>query len=634
MIQEDVIRFLKGTPPFQFLEEKDLRRIGANLTMKYYPKGTVILRQDAPPSQYLQIIKKGGVKVSRTAEDGEELLIDFRSEGENFGFLSMVNRDRVRSTITAVDDTICYLLPQAVFTEYLDASHAFTEYFLKTHMTKYIDRTLEEVHAKSLFFGGSDRILFTTRVGEIISRRALTAKPDLTIRQAARVMTRERASSLVVVDGRGGPLGILTDTDFRQKVVAQGRSLEEAATQIMTAPVIAVDADDHCFEVALKMLSHNINHILVVSREGKPAGVLTIHDFMVLQGTSPLSLLKDMEGQQTIGGLAQTTEKMNRIIGLLLKEGAKASYITRIVSELNDRLVRKVLDLAEDRFGEPPVPYCCIVCGSEGRKEQAVITHQDVALILADPASPLEEKQAEGFFVPFTRYLEESFNACCGGNGGGERSLASDPRWCQPLSVWKGYFASWIWKTGPDDLDLVLPFLDFRPILGDYSLAEALRAEVTAAASENRDFLDRLAQQILRTPVPVGFFKSFIVEKGGEHKDELNLRRKGIDPIVDLARLFALELGLRETATLDRIHALRESAHAMAGYADEMEYALELFLLLHIQHQYRRIKEGKPSGDYLNPRHLSHLEKNSFRDAFELISRLQEQVRSRYRELS
>src|ERR1700690_3780396 len=107
MILEDVVSFMKKVPPFQFLSDMDLQAVARNLSMEFYPKDTVIMRQDGPPSDALRIIKKGGVKIVLVSDDGGEAVIDYRGEGDTFGFLSMGGKDRVRTNVVAVDDTIC-----------------------------------------------------------------------------------------------------------------------------------------------------------------------------------------------------------------------------------------------------------------------------------------------------------------------------------------------------------------------------------------------------------------------------------------------------------------------------------------------------------------------------------------------
>ncbi|HEX8948065.1 MAG TPA: DUF294 nucleotidyltransferase-like domain-containing protein [Dissulfurispiraceae bacterium] len=631
MILEDVVVFLKKVPPFQFLEEADLLAVARNLSMEFYPKDMVILEQDGPPSDALRIIKKGGVKVSMVSEDGGEVVIDYRGEGDTFGFLSLVGKDRVRSNITAVDDTLCYLLGKEMLLKLLDSNLSFTEYFLKSHITKYIDRTYREMQDKSMFYGGSDRLLFTTRVEDTAIKEIVSVQEETTIREAAQIMSENRISSLIIMNRNNLPAGIVTDRDLRDKVVAKGRDVQEAIKDIMTTSLIRVDARDYCFEAVLKMLKYNIHHVLVI-KDGALKGVVTNHDLMLLQGRSPLSFAKDIESQQSIEGLIPVSRKVNNIIRFLLKEGAKASNITKIISELNDRLVRKVLEVAERKFGKPPVAYCWIVFGSEGRKEQTFKTDQDNAIVYADTDSAAQEEEAKKYFVPFAAFVKESLLKCgfppCPAD-----YMASNPQWCQPLRVWKKYFTSWISTPTPEALLKSLIFFDFRPLYGESRLAEELRDSLVAMLEGQKVFLGYLANMITKNTPPLGFLKSFVVEKGGEHKDELNLKIKGVAPFVDILRLFALERGVRETSTLERIEALRDKHTLVKEYSDELEHAFEFMTLLRIHHQVEQMEKGKDPDNFINPNTLSNLEKKTIKDAFNLISTIQGFIIERYKML-
>jgi CBS domain-containing protein len=555
LILEDVIAFLQKVPPFQFLDDADLQAVVRNLSMEFYPKDTVILRQDGAPSDSLRIIKKGGVKVSMASEHGDEVVIDYRGEGDTFGFLSMVGKDRIRSNVTAVDDTLCYLLGEEMILKLLDSHHAFTEYFLKSHITKYIDRTYQEMQDKSMFYGGSDRLLFTTQVEDMAVKDVVFTQEDTTIREAAAIMSENRISSLVIMDRNSLPVGMVTDRDLREKVVAKGRNVSEPVRNIMSTTLIRVDARDYCFEAVLKMIKYNIHHILVI-KDGKLTGVVTNHDLMMLQGTSPLSLTKDIESQQTIEGLIPVSKKINKIVGLLMKEGAKASNITKVITEINDRLVRKVIEFAERKLGKPPAAFCWIVVGSEGRKEQTFKTDQDNALIYADPATEAEAEAAQKYFTAFAGQIRDGLLQCgfppCPAN-----NMASNPQWCQPLRTWKKYFSTWVSTPTPEAVLNSVTFFDFRSMAGDGTLAEHLRDHLNALLKDEKVFLGYLASMAIKNRPPIGFLKSFVVEKGGEHKNEINLKIKGIAPLVDIVRLFALEKGVRETSTLERLETLR-----------------------------------------------------------------------------
>ena len=400
MVIDEVINFLKKEPPFQFLDEATLKSVAGSVAMEFYPRDTVILRQDGPVSKSLRIIKKGAVKVLMKSEGGEDVAVDYKGEGDNFGFLSMIGKDRQKTTVIAVDDTICYTLDKEKVLKLLEVSPSFTEYFM-SYLSRYVDRTYREMQTRGLFSRSSDRFLFTSCVGDI-TNAVVTVSEETTIQEAAQAMVSNRISSLIVLDKRNLPAGIVTDKDLREKVVSKGRDLSEPVKNIMTISLIRVDAHDSCFEAVLKMIKYNIHHMLVVE-DGELKGIMTNHDLMLLQGSSPLSFANDIDHQQTIEGLESVSMKVNNIVGLLLEEGAKGSNITRIITEINDRLERKVLEIAERKFGQPPVPYCWIVFGSEGRKEQTFKTDQDNAIIYSDPETPADDRgDKEIFFLLYS----------------------------------------------------------------------------------------------------------------------------------------------------------------------------------------------------------------------------------------
>ncbi|MEW6117056.1 MAG: DUF294 nucleotidyltransferase-like domain-containing protein [Nitrospirota bacterium] len=630
MLLEDVYTFLRNIPPFQFLEEEDLKAVAGSLSIEFYPKDTVILKQNGPASDSLRIIKKGGVKISIRSDSGEDVVIDYRGEGETFGLVSLMGGTQ-KTTIVAVEDTLCYLLKKKELFALIDSNPSFTEYFLQSHFLKYMDKTYREIRNKSLFYGSSDHILFTTQAGEIATKDVITVTDSATIQESAQVMSKHGISSLVVVDSRNLPIGILTDRDLREKVVAQGRDIRDSIKNVMTLPLVRVDARDYCFEAVLKMLKYNIHHVLVI-RDGELKGVLTNHDLMLLQGKSPLSFAKDIESQQTVEGLVPVSKKINHIIGFLLKEGARASNITKIITELNDRLVRKVLEIAERKFGQPPVPFCWIVFGSEGRKEQTFRTDQDNAIIYADLDAQGREAEIRDYFSSFTLFVKESL-LMCGFPPCPAGYMANNPQWCQPLRSWKKYFSSWIATPTSDAVLKSLIFFDFRPVYGDFTLADALREYLNDTLEGQKVFLGFLANMIVKNRPPIGFLKSFVVEKSGEHKDELNLKIKGIAPIVDIVRLFALERGIKETSTLERIEALQDKHTIAKEYADELEHAFDFIMLLRIHHQVEQLEAGQEIDNFINPHRLSNLEKRTIKDAFHLISTIQDLIVERYKAL-
>lgn len=626
---DDVTEFLRNVPPFQELDESTLRNIAGTVSMEFYPKGSTILQQEGPASEYLRIVRKGAVKVFIRSGKHDEVAIDSRTEGDTFGFLSLVSGDKSRANVVAIEDTTCYLISKENILKLLETHPVFAEYFLVSFLNKYIDKTYKEIHKRNLLYGGGDRLLFTTPVGELITKEVITANQDISIREAAEMMSQNRISSLVLLDAHGVPSGVVTDRDLRDKVVSKGRSTADSASGIMSVSLIKADAKEYCFESLLRMIRYGVHHLLVIEN-GRLKGVITNHDLMMLQGTSPVSVAREIESQQTVEGLIPLSKKTNKLIDLLLKEGAKASNISRVITEINDRLVRKVLEITEKRLGTPPVKYCWVVFGSEGRKEQTFKTDQDNAIIYEDPENTAKAEEAKTYFSAFTLLVRDGllkfgFPPCPADY------MASNSRWCQPLGIWKKYFADWINDPTPDAVLKSLIFFDFRPLHGEFGLAEELRDSLTSMLEGQMLFLGYMANTIINNMPPLSLFKSFVVEKSGEHKDEFDLKVKGIAPLVDAVRLFALERGVRETSTLERINALKGRHTIVKEYADELEHAFEFIMLLRIQHQLEQIESGKKPDNFINPQKLSNLEKRTIKDEFHLISKMQGLIIERYK---
>jgi CBS domain-containing protein len=630
MPREDAVDFFKKTPPFQFLDEDAIEDVAGSVSTEFYPGESVILRQDGPASDSLRIIKKGGVRISVKSDD-EDVVIDCRGEGESFGLVSLLGKDKQKTTIVALEDTVCYLLGRDKILTLIDSHPGFTEFFYQSHFTKYVDKTCSEMRNKSFFYGSSDHVLLTTQVWEIANKDAVSINDGATIQEAAQTMSRQGVSSVVIVDGNNLPAGVVTDKDLRDKVVARGRDMRETVKNIMTLPLIRVDAKDCCFDAVLKMLKYNVHHLLVI-KDGALSSVITNHDILLLQGKSPLSLAKDIEGQHTIEGLLPVSKRIDHLAGFLLKEGAKASSIMKIVSELNDRLIKKVLEITERKLGAAPVDYCWIVYGSGGRREQIFRTDQDNALIYQDTSAEEEEKVVSPYFSGFAALVKESLEKC-GFPPCPWGYMANNPEWCKPLRVWKKYIAGWISTPTADAVLKSMIFFDFRPLYGNFGLAEELRSHLMTSLDGQKVYLGYLANIAVKNRPPLGFFNSFVVEKGGEHKDELNIKKKGLAPIVDMVRLCALERGRKETSTLERIEALREKHTIIKEYADEIEHAFEFLTLLGVHHQAALMEEGKAIDNFINPNKLSNLEKKTVKDAFHLIGRMQDLTIERYKAL-
>jgi CBS domain-containing protein len=313
---------------------------------------------------------------------------------------------------------------------------------------------------------------------------------------------------------------------------------------------------------------------------------------------------------------------------LLLRQGVRASQIAWLMADINDRLATRILELTEANLGPPPVPYCWLVLGSEGRREQTFKTDQDNALIYAVPP-PEAVHSTHAYFLEFGRravagLIEAGFPPCPG------FYTADNPQWVQSVSGWRDQFRHWATTWDPEEEANFLIFFDFRGVGGDLSLAKNLRHFVGDLLDEHPRFLIRLAHLSASLPPPLGFFGQFIVEPDGEHKDEFDLKQRGTVPLVDLARFFALEQHLSETNTLSRLDRLKEVDHIPTDLIHELAQSFELILNLRLRHQCKQIQADQPPSNYLNPEDLSALERSSLKEAFKGVSQAQSLLHQSY----
>lgn len=617
-----VISFFKEIMPFNTLDEETLRGLARHCRIDFFPKGTRILTADTTELTHLYLIQRGGVKAFLEDDNGEVILKDFRGEGAYIGALAIIRGTPANLNIETVEDTFCFLLPREIFLDLIEKQAAFAHYYLKSFSEKIVTTAYNELrHHKVGRRSNEDLYLFSIRVGDLVKTLRKVAAM-VTIQEAAANMSEFRVGCLLIHDtvDEEKIVGIITDRDLRNKVVAAGLDYSHPVATIMNSPVQTVLSQSLCFDVLLKMMATGIHH-LAVERSGKIIGVVTSHDIMLLQGHSPYYLFKEIRAQQQISGLYPLAQKIPEVIRGLIGEGAKAGNITQMIAILNDHILGRMLTLLEKEMGAPPVPYCWLLLGSEGRREQTFKTDQDNAIIYADPGDETQKQAAKAYFASFAAKAIDHLVNCgyplCPGE-----IMAINPLWCQPLSEWKKYFEHWVAAPEPQELLNAIIFFDFRAGYGETVLAEELRTYLNRQIAGRDLFLFHLARQCMETRVPLSFFKNFIVEKDGEHKNRLDIKRQGLTPFVNFARVLALKYGVKETNTLARLKALVEGEWIQGELWSAASEAYELQMQQRLVHQLRQIEAGILPDNYIDPADLSDLERRMLKDAFTVIERL------------
>ena len=621
-----LIEFLARTSPFSELPRADLERFSLGATVDFYPKGAIILQQDVSDVSHLYLIQKGAVKVYRVNEDKSVTLLDYRGEGDNFGAVSIISDKKVALTVEATEDTFCFLIRKEAFLELVRSNPLFAQNYFLGLSEGLVGKAYSELRRTKVGIRTDDSFyLFSARVADAVKRPVQTIAVSESIQKAAAKMAEVEIGSLLVRNERDEIIGIMTDKDLRSRVVAKGLDGKEPVEKIMSSPVLTVAAADLCFDALLQMMNQQV-HYLGVEHDGKMVGVITDRDIMFLHGNSPLDLLREIVAQRRIEGLYALSARAPSVVRALIEQGAKANNITRVITLLHDHILERLLSLLQEEMGSAPVPFCWMVMGSEGLKEQTFRTDQDNAIMYEDPGEEWETiKATKLYFRRFGNKAIEHLVQCgyplCKGE-----MMASNPRWRKQYATWVGYFDEWMSGTDEDETLNAKIFFDFRPSYGSEELGRRLRDHLARKAVKSRFVIRHLARNFVEAPTPLTFFRSFIVEKDGEHRNRLDLKLRGLVPFVDFARTMALRYGIKETNTLERLQALVEGEYMPDELFRETVEAYELIMQLRLAHQLRLVEAGAQPHNYVHPGELSALERMTLKAAFDVINRLQTYV--------
>ena len=604
----EIVQFLGRLPGFESLDDAALNACGKAIEIAYYRNGDDILTI-GKDNRYLHIVRSGAVELRN---DNDEMMARL-AEGDCFGFPSLMNDVPARNHSLAIEDTLVYHLSGEAFARARRENIEFDTWFIRA----LSDRLLLQPQTPG--FRGVSGALVKTMVG----RPPVTIDVSATIREVAEKMVEQRVSSMLVTDATG-VRGIVTDRDIRARVVARGLGVELAVNEIMTTSPIMVDGDAHAYEAALVMMQNHIHH-LPITEDGSLIGMISRSDFMRLETEHPLYLVSDIGRQTTVEGVANACARLPGLVVGQIETDANGEQLGRFITTITDTATRQLLFIAETELGPPPCRYAWVAMGSQGRSEQSAKSDQDNALILSDDATEADD----GYFAAMANIVNDGLDACgyfyCPGD-----VMASNSKWRQPLRRWKRYFHNWI--TVPEEKALMHAniFFDLRCISGESALVDELKADIARQAPKNELFLALMAKNALNFQPPLGFFRQFVLEKSGEHKDTLNLKLHGIMPIVEIARIRSLAAGELRITTRNRLATAADAGEITVADAASLVDALDFIEQLRVEHQGRKIQAGKEPDNFLSPKELSPLVRQNLKAAFSQIRTSQAALLNRF----
>jgi CBS domain-containing protein len=597
MIPGDPVAFLRSTPPFQALPQALFDEAARSIEVVAHPPGAVLVQAGAEPLQHLYVIGKGSVRLER---EGQTLQV--LEEGEVFGYTSLIT-GRATLDVVVEDELTAVRLPAAVFRTLL-ADARFAGHFA-VGLSQRLRASLEHSPVAAL------QADLSRNVQQLVRREAVWVDPEATVGDAARVMRREGISSALV---RTDPPGIVTDRDFRNRVLAEDLGPRTPVTAVFSRPLHVVQSTTPVYEAWRVLLERGIHH-LPVARGDELVGVVTSTDLMRFTPHSPIAFLQRVERLSSRKDLPGYAAKTTEMVAALVAGGLDATLIGGFVARLNDVLVERILDWAEAELGKPPAPYAWIVFGSEGRQEQTLLTDQDNALVYGDEGAP----RREWFQALADRVNEDlvaaGFPECPGGY------MARS--WHGTLSDWTTRFNGWIDVPSAQAMLVASIFFDFRKVRGELDLAPLEGA--LAAASGKLWFLRELARDALHfRPPPMLLLRL----RGGS--STVDLKNHALRPIVSLARCYGLQASSRTRGTVERLDAGVRSGALDPGTFAMVSEAYRFLLGLRLRLQLRAVESGTPETSKVALSALTPIERSRLKDCFRAITTWQEMAAYHY----
>ncbi|MBN9423666.1 MAG: CBS domain-containing protein, partial [Candidatus Accumulibacter sp.] len=300
-----------------------------------------------------------------------------------------------------------------------------------------------------------------------------------------RVMREKNISSVVVVEG-GEPLGIFTDRDLRNKVVAAGCNPGELEVRaIMNAPLAVIGEDDQLYQALYRMSRQKIHRLGVVDAAGRLAGIITDTDILRLQSHSPHQLVLDIEKARNLDDLKALHARIQALVLHLSGTGIATRDMVRLIAHLNDQILLRLIGLLRaERFADLPSGFAFVVLGSEGRGEQTLSTDQDNAIVYADDLGADAIARIEAFSHALIEGLIAIGVPPCPGG-----IMARNAEWRRSLGEWRSQLDRWLMAPTPENIIACGTFVDIRTIDGDPAFERTLKAHLYERVKENRLYL-------------------------------------------------------------------------------------------------------------------------------------------------
>lgn len=607
----EIYAFIGATAPFEQLSQETIINLVSHIEICYLTKGEFM-----PPKHmeeaYFYIVRKGALSYL----DLDDTLLGKYGEKD---ICSVFAYPEKYADIKVQVDEDCLLYgieKQAFLTSVIEFPHIIR--FFEQSAEERLQTTVSSMHDEAVV----NSSLSNTPIDQLYHSPAGSIEQSSTIKDTAERMTELGYSCLVVTDEQQQVKGIVTDKDFRRRCIAQGISPDQPISSIMTENITTLDIRNTAFDALINMTSRHIHH-LPITKNGQLDGMLTITDLMHFEGQNAINVTSLIHKADSIQSLAEISQLLPKLQMKMAKLGTTAEQVGKSISAITMAFTIRLIELAEEQFGQAPVPFAWLSAGSQARQEQFAHSDQDNALIIDNSVTP----EQMNWFEQLAQFVCDGLNACgfiyCPG-----QVMATNPKWCQTESVWHQYFQQWIDNPDPKALMHSSIFFDLATVYGEKSLLERVRASMLERTTQSSLFIAHMSKNALQHKPPLGFFRDFVLTSTGKDKKAMDLKHNGIAPIVDLARIYALSEGITSVNTIERLKLAAGSKSLTKGSCANLIDAFEFLGSLRLHHQANQLKAGNDPDNYLAPKEISRLEREHLKDAFKVIKTLQDNRQS------
>jgi len=594
VLMMELLKNLQAYPPFSLLDIEAIKEFEYAGQIAYYPSETILV-EVGHVFEMLYIIIKGRVEAYHDDE-----LINVYNTHDSFGGIEHLKQHPSNERYIVSEELICYEIPKHIFLAICEKNHAFRDYFIAS----LVDR-VDLLKEKQEYASMSD--LMIARLEKNLLHDVCIVEYKTSIKEALEKMEVQKVSALLVRNQEG--YGIVTDTNLRQYILHRDEQELKTIGQIQTNPIITIQEGELLFNVLLLMTQHSIKHLPVLNDKSEPIGMLELIDLVSFFSNQTHLITVQIESSTTLEATIEASKRVMVMIGALHSRGVKSRYIAKLVSEINKKIYTKLFYFIVPKEWHE---HCALILlGSEGRGEQILRTDQDNAFVFEDGFEP---NDVEKISLSFIEALDAIGFPRCEGN-----VMVINPKWRQHVEEYVELFDIWVEHSTPNYLIDMAIFFDSICVAGKQSLHTYLRETLIYKVQQYPILIRHFAKSIENFDSALGLFSQFLTLHK-EHKNEIDIKKTALFPMVHGIRALALEQGIGVTNTYERIKELNNNGFLSREDAQEMIEALEVINTLRLHAQLKQYNSKKPISNYISLSGLGKMERDLLKDALKTVA--------------